>query len=354
MEVILVNNYQRIYYYVLVVVVFLMLLFPLNAFAKEYLWKFAVSTPNPSFGYLLESVANDVYEATNGQVKIDYYLPGEHPYKGGDILKAVSSGEFEMAGIHPGYISGIEPTFGIIELPLLIPNGDFEVYLKISEKLLEGYFKEILKKWNLKESFSLMVSGQQIYLKDGWIENFDSLKGKKIRTWCPEVTGLIKLLNGNPVSVPLGDNYTALQTGLLDGTTTNIISAYKNNFFDLCKHVVMTNQSFGTVMCVINQDAWNELPSELQDIVTKVYDAHRDTLYRDLNTKAAMELEKMIFKTGIKVTALPNSFRTELNGRAYDYIWKPWIDRAGEEGEKVFNVVVDLFKEMGYSIQVPK
>jgi len=345
------KRYWKRNFCIVISVVFLLLLFTLTSFSQEYYWKFAVSTSNPSFGYLLDSIANDVNEATNGQVKIDYFYPGEHPYKGADVLRAVSSGEFEMAGIHPGYISGVEPTFGIMELPLLIPNGEFEIYLQLYEKFRQGYFKEILeKKWNLKESFSIMMSGQQFYLKDGWIEDFNSLKGKKIRTWCIELTDLIKLLNANPVSLPLSENYTALQTGLLDGTTTNFVAAYQNNFFDLCKYVSLTEHVFSTIMCVINQDAWNQLPDELKETVTEVYEANRDKLYRDLQTKAAVTLQEAIIKQGIKVSALPKAFRKELQEKVYEAVWKPWLNRSGEEGKKVFDTAVDLFKEMGYSI----
>lgn len=344
------KKYKRVSLYVLVMTTLFISLFSLSGFAQEYYWKFAVATSNPAFGYLLDNIVNEVDEATEGQVKIELFYPGEHPYQGADILKAVSSGEFEMAGIHPGYISGIEPTFGIMELPLFIPNGDFEIYLNIYEKFREGYFEEVLEVWNLKESFSIMTAGQQIYMKDTWIENYDSLKGKNVRTWCAEVTDLLKLLNANPISIPLSDNYTALQTGLLDGTTTNFVAAYQNNFFDLCKYVTMTEHTFGVIMCVVNQETWNDLPSDLQEILTEVYETNRDKLYRDLQTKAAITLHEAIVKQGIKVSAIPKSFRTELKKRAYEAIWEPWLKRSGDKGEKVFNIAVDLFKEMGYDI----
>ncbi len=33
----------------------------------------------------------------------------------------------------------------------------------------------------------------------------------------------------------------------------------------------MTEHTFGVIMCVVNQETWNDLPSDLQEILTEVY-----------------------------------------------------------------------------------
>jgi len=350
-----VNNSRKVFNCFFVILLMMSLLtISMSVSAKEYRWKLMCPATGSSDGEALDSVARDMNAATNGQIKIDIFYPGEHPYKKGDILRAVSSGEVEMAGIMGGYVSNMEPVFGLLDLPLLIPKGDFDVYLELYKRLRGSYFKEVFSKWGVKESFAIMKSGQEFYLKGFWLENFDSFKGKKIRTWSTEVTDLIKLMNGIPVSIPVGDNYTALQTGLLNGTTTNIIAAYRNNFFDLCKNVVMSENSFSVTIYVVNQDVWNELPSELQKIATKVFEANEKKYEKVIQRAAAEILQKAIIEYGVKVHPLPNAFRKELVNRAYDAIWKPWIDRSGEQGQKAFDLAVSILEEMGYKIPVPK
>jgi len=348
------SKLKKVFYYFSIVLTISTLIAIMNVSAQEYRWKLICPVAGSADQEALDSVVRDINVATNNQIKIDIFYPGEHPYKSADFLRAVSTREIEMVGIIGGYISGIEPIFGLVDLPLLIPNGDFEVYLQLFEKLRSGYFKEVFANWNIKECFTLMKSGQEFYLKDGWIENFDSLKGKKIRTWCTEVTDFIKLMNGIPVSIPLGENYTALQTGLLDGTTTNIIAADGNNIFDLCKHVVISENSFSVTMYVINQEVWNELPGELQKIVTEVFENNRKKYERVYQIKAAETLQKLIVTKEVKASPIPKAFRQELVNRAYDAIWKPWIDRSGEDGQKAFDLAVSILEEMGYKISVPK
>jgi len=321
-----------------------------NVFAKNYNWRCMVPTRGIAAGDILKNLVKEIEEKTGGHLKIELFVPGEHPYKGGDLLRAVSSGEVDMAGIMGGYVSGVEPIFGLVDLPLLIPNGDILVYKKVVEELRNGYLKKVFDKWGLKEVFTYITSGQEFYLKEGWIEDFNSLKGKKIRTWCTEVTDFIKLMNGIPVSIPLGENYTALQTGLLDGTTTSFVPAYNNNIMDTCKNIVMSETSFSGTMYVVNKDVWNELPEDIQKIATEVFERNRELHELDLQIMAALTLQKAFITHDIKAHPIPRDFREELTERAYNAIWKPWIERAGENGQEAFDLVVNILEDMGYKI----
>lgn len=335
------------------ILIILILLFTLsiNTLAQEYYWKYALPTTAPSTLNLLEKMSNDIFEATQGQLKIEFFLPGEHPYEITDLLRGISSGEFEMGSLSPGYISSVEPSFGILELPLLVPNGNFEVFLQLYENLRERYFKELLEeKWNVKVLTTCMTSAQHMYFKDGWLLDSNSLKEKKIRTWSPEITDMIRLMGGNPISLPLSDNYTALQTGLLDGTTTNFVAAHGNSFFDLCKYVSLTAHSYNCIMVTVNKEVWDRLPEEIQDIITEVNEKNKELYLRDQQIQGSVELERVILATDIKVASLPKSYREELIKGAYEGIWKPWLDRSGETGEEVFEEAVRILKDMGYDV----
>ena len=335
---------------IFLVVILILATFSIFTYAQEFHWRCMIPTTGgweePQWYVLAEEIKN----ATDGKLIIDVYIPGEHPYKLADTLKAVSTGEAEICGIIPGYVSGIEPGLTVLDLPLLIPGGNFEIYKELFEKFQKGYFKKILEKWNSKEIISTLMSGQNYYLKEGWIENSESLKGKKIRSWSAEVTNFIKLMNGIPVTIAFNENYTALQTGLLDGTTTNFLAAYKANLFDQCKHVVMAQVSFSSIIYLVNIDAWNKLPKNLQEIVENIFESKRE-LWETANFKEAGEVLQLAFLTkGIEARGIPVAYRNELTEGAYEAIWKPWIEKAGKSGEEAFNEVVKILKQLGYDV----
>ena len=338
--------------YILLLTIILIGIFSICGFAENFHWKCIIPANSSYEINEWRALSKEIEEVTEGQMVIDIYVPGEHPYKLADTLKAISTGEIEIAGIIPGYVSGIEPGLSVLDLPLFIPEGSFEIYRELYTELRKGYFKDLLEKWNAREIFSAFMSGQNYYLKDGWIENSESLKGKKMRSWSTEVSNFIKLMGGVPVTLAFNENYTALQTGLLDGTTTNFNSAYNAKFFDICKHVVMAQVSFSTDIYVVNIDAWNKLPADLQETLTNIFESRRDD-WETANFKRTGEVLQLAFvEYGIEAKPIPKEYRKELTEGAYEAIWKPWLKRAGESAEEAFEQIVEQIQELGYEVPI--
>ena len=342
---------KRVFLMIILIVVFLLL--STGVCAKNYEWKCIIDCLGSPATDRLRIVAKEIENATNGQLKIDIFLPGEHPYKLGDQLKAVSTGEVQMGGIIAAYVSGLEPTFMAVDLPLLAPAGDFAIYRKLFKKLVNGYYKEIFNEWGVHEVLYALTPSQDYYFKTDWIENFDSLKGKKIRSFSKEVSNLIVLMGGIPVNLAYEDILSALQTGLIDGTTTNFVTAYQTNIFEQCKHIVMVQSHLAEEIYVVNNKAWDELPSDLQKIVQDIFDAEQDTFELSIYSQLAEAFEGACAKYNVEIRTLPKEFREELVKRAYKAIWKPWLDDAGEKGLKAFNIVIKELEDVGYKVNLP-
>lgn len=347
------NNQVKKSFLFLTMFILLLLVVSSHAIGQEkYHWRVMIDSGFVELEDLHRAV-DEIAEKTDGRLTMDIFLPGEHPYKLSDYLQVVKSGEAEICSIIPGYVSGIEPGLTVLDLPLLIPEGDFNVYRELFEKFEQGYFKQLMDEWNGRILISSLTSGQNYYLKEGWIENSDSLKGKKIRSWSNEVTNFIKLMNGIPVTVALAENYTALQTGLLDGTTTNINAAYLNNFFDICKNVVVGEVSFSSIIYVVNKDAWNSLPLDIQEIIEDTFMKRDDEWELIYYRQASETLMKSFIEHEISAKPIPKEYRAELRGKAYKAIWEPWLEKVGDSGKEAFIEVVSGLLELGYDVPVP-
>jgi len=323
-----------------------------SVYAKNYVWRCMIPAAGCWDTFHWQDLADGVKAVTNGQLEIKIFVPGEHPYKLADFLKAVSKGECEIAGLPGGYVSSIEPGLAVLELPLLVPDGNFEIQRKLYTEFRKGYYKDILDKWRVHEIITTFWGGQQFYLKEGWIENANSLKGKKVRSWSGEVSNFVKLLGGIPVTIPLGENYTALQTGLLDATTTSFSPAYRNKIMEVCKHVVMSSAFFCANPYVVNNKAWDALPAELQKTVKEYFESKREWFETGSVNADGADLQLAFITDNIEARALPKAYRRELTMKAYDAIWKPWIERSGEKGKEAFDMAIKTIREMGYEVPV--
>ena len=59
-------------------------------------------------------------------------------------------------------------------------------------------------------------------------------------------------------------------------------------------------------------------------------------------------------KFRLGVYTMPAELRKEIVKKSYEGIWKPWINRCGEGGEKVFEGVADILIDEGFEVPTYK
>ena len=67
------------------------------------------------------------------------------------------------------------------------------------------------------------------------------------------------LLGPTGVSMAGGEQYMALQTGVIDGTISGIDMALDRKFFEVCKYALIRPIYFGVYVLLMNKETWNGL-----------------------------------------------------------------------------------------------
>lgn len=76
-----------------------------------------------------------------------------------------------------------------------------------------------------------------------------------------------KALGANTVSIPYGDLYMSLNTGVADGQENPWVNIVAMAFYEVQKYFSEVNYQFHPDPFIVNLDWWNELPEEFQVIV---------------------------------------------------------------------------------------
>ncbi|HVI41433.1 MAG TPA: TRAP transporter substrate-binding protein [Anaerovoracaceae bacterium] len=76
-----------------------------------------------------------------------------------------------------------------------------------------------------------------------------------------------KALGDNPIPMSFGEIYTALQQGTIDGVDTSVIYVQDGNFQEVTKYCTLTNHTALQMVTFINQDFFDSLPADLQQVV---------------------------------------------------------------------------------------
>src|SRR3954463_11347915 len=148
----------------------------------------------------VKAFAEDVKKNSNGALDIVVHSNGsliKHP----DILRAVSTGQVNIAEFLLGQFSNEEPVFAADTVPFVAPGYDNAMKFYQAQKPI---LEKKLQSRGMKLLYSVAWPGQGIYTRDP-VKAVSDFKGMKMRTYSPLTSRLAELLGTVPVSVQVPD-----------------------------------------------------------------------------------------------------------------------------------------------------
>ena len=96
------------------------------------------------------------------------------------------------------------------------------------------------------------------------------LKGLKMRIPSSKVLeASLRLMGALPQTMPFSEVYQALQTGVVDGTE-NILSSYTSQkYYEVQKHITLTNHTHTGYAAIVNKKFWDGLPADIRAALTE-------------------------------------------------------------------------------------
>lgn len=179
------------------------------------------------------------------------------------------------------------------------------------------------------------------------VTSLKDLKGLKIRTPGGMQTQYIKNLGAEPVFMPLGDVYTSLDTGAIDGLVTcpPLVLAFK--LYEVVKHGVVATFGCVTEGVVMNKRKWNKLDTDEQAIITKITSnpyAHTHGLDQGTYKEMLAELKDK----GVTLHSLDSETQDSWF-KTYHQVTRDWVaaqkDPAG--AEKLVKQLAKIVEENG-------
>ena len=245
--------------------------------SKNYSWKLVspmAAGQNTNIGIV--EFAKQLEQRTGGKVKITLFestlgAPGDH----WDMAK---NNAVQFAFTSDMYNTGRMPILSMLGLPMEAPDSK-DAWTIANEWLKAGYLKELTD--NFKVLWFQSSSPLSMYFRKTKPAKQDDFKGMKIRCGSAVQCQAMTVLGASGVSMPGGEVYMALQTGVIDGAITGIDVANDRKFYEVAKNVLRQNLIIGMFVFLMNKDTWNSLPPELQKLI--------DQLAKDVN---AAEMER--------------------------------------------------------------
>jgi len=309
-----------------VCMLFLTLAFFGTAGAKEsFQWRLFASYP-PTTLPLLDDFAEMVDEATDGRLKIEVYFPGEHPFNGSEMLDAVRDQRCQMAEVEGAYFAGSEPALAITGTPMVV-GPDEQMYAMHNALHESGVITEVYERYNVKELSNTTWYGPSISSSKSLINDGESLKGQKIRVPTRQHAEVVRWLGGDPVTISWNEVYTSLQRGVIDGGMGALSAQRDSRWTEVAPYVTRLSEAIGMDMILVNKDAFNDLPEDLQKTLVEAATEYQNKERARRKEADALVTIQAIHEDGIVVRALPREMMEIIEKKAPNFT-KEWAQEV--------------------------
>ncbi|MBI9088909.1 MAG: TRAP transporter substrate-binding protein [Desulfobacterium sp.] len=202
---------------------------------------------------------------SNGNIDITVHPGGSLGFKGPELLKSVKDAQLPMSDILMGVVAGSEHVFGLSSLPRLAASFDEAKTLYNDCKPL---YEKAAKKWNQKLLYAAPWPPSGLVTKKA-VNTAADIKGLKTRTYDKNGANFLRELGGAPLSLPWGEVYSSLRTGMIDSVLTSAESTKNGKFWEVLENFTNINYAFPLNMVTINLDYWKSMTKDQQNAMLK-------------------------------------------------------------------------------------
>jgi TRAP-type C4-dicarboxylate transport system substrate-binding protein len=311
----------------------------LSGFAHAAVLKIATFAPEgSSWMKEMRASAMEIKERTEGRVQIKYYGGG---VMGNDtkVLGKIRIGNLQGGAFTPSALQNIYAEISLYGLPLVFDSEEEVAYVRsrLDQTILDGLEKAGFV------SFGIATGGFALLMSNEPIRSLGDLKGKKV--WVPEGDMIsyatMQALSLSPVTLPLTDVLTGLQTGLIDIVAMSPIGALVLQWHTKVKFITDLPLVYTMGFMAIDNKEFKKISAADQELVREVM----MRTYAQLDEANLVDNEEALqalLNTGIEKVALDEDEVAEIR-----VILRQSNLALAEQGE----YSIDLYRQMLQYVQ---
>jgi len=312
------------------------LLLGLSATASADNWRYAHEEYEGDVQDVFAHAFKDYIEE-NSDHSVQVYRFGELG-ESDDIMSQTQSGILQFVNQSPGFTGALIPEAQIFFIPYLMPT-DMDTVLEFFDesKAINEMFPKLYAEHGL-ELLQMYPEGEMVVTADEPITSPEDFDNKKIRTMTnPLLAETYSAFGATPTPLPWGEVYGGLQTGIIDGQENPIFWIESGGLYEVSPHLTFTSHGWFTTAMMANQDFYEGLSEEDQQLVQAASDAAYEHTIEHIQGLSEESLEKIQAASDeVTVTRL-NDEQIEVFKQRAPQVEEEFIEMTGEQGEELLN-----------------
>ncbi|MFV1877677.1 TRAP transporter substrate-binding protein [Nioella sp.] len=240
------------------------------ASAQEYTARLSVHWGPTHHGTIhTQMFADEVNRRAEGRLQIDVFPSGQL-FGIREQLGAVTSGAVQMGGI-VGVVSfpPINSNYNVVAFSGLFDSYEEQRSFFTDDPAGQAIWGEITER---SDSVLLMYNpvGPVMTFSTEVLNGIESMAGLRARALIGAERPMWEALGANTVSMPTGEVYSGLQTGLINTINSPPSSIRAFSWWEYLTHGQLPYQYFADAYIMANATWFNDLPEDLQQILIEV------------------------------------------------------------------------------------
>lgn len=209
--------------------------------------------------------AERVSELTDGRVQVNVYTNstlGNQP----DLIEGLQLETVHFAKTMTTGLSVYTPEIQIFDLPYMFTSPE-HLYRVIDGEIGEYYKNEVLAPYNMIGICYFYAGARSIY-SDKQVTTLADAKGMKLRVPdSPIFIRFCEAIGASGTPMPMGDIYTGIQTGVVDGAENAPMVYYYQKHYEAAKYFNLTEHIITPDIVLMSKSYFESLPKDIQDAI---------------------------------------------------------------------------------------
>ncbi len=281
---------------------------------QRYAWPLATASPEDTVTQIFaERFAEEVERLSDGKMKIQVYpnstLGGDR-----DLLESCADGDIPFVVQNTAPQVSFMKDLAVFDLPCVFDTldecrakiDDPEFYRAISQVYTDGGYHLL---GFADQGFRVMSTNKPV-------NSVDDFKGQKIRTMENSYhLDFWKSLGANPTPMSFSEVYIGLQQHTIDAQENPYEVIVSNKLYEQQDYVVETNHLPHLISLIVNDDFFQDLSEEEQNIMTKAAEIAIDYAREQSDARISDRIAT-IEESGTQIITLSEETRNEMRERA--------------------------------------
>ena len=279
--------------------------------------------------------AKEVTDASGGKLEIVTHASGSL-FKGGEIFRAVRTGQAPIGERLISALGNEDPIFEIDALPFLATSfGDAKKLYTASKPAMD----EVLKVKGVKLLYAVPWPPQGLYTNKP-VESAADMKGLKFRAYNAATSRLAQLMGAVPTKIEAAELSQAFATGVAESMISSGSTGYDRKIWEHVKYWYDTQAWLPKYMVIVNLKSWESLDDATRAVVMEKAKAAEDRGWEKASSLADWYKGKLA-ENGMTVGPAGDALSADFR-KIGETMMKEWLERAGAKGQGV----IDSYKKM--------